>query len=152
SKRKLLELGYPKKLTIDRSDVDTAVRKVLQAYTRAEDVDLGRYLEAVEESCGMEIPPEADERQFMSWDEAGEMEQAGMRMGSHTHSHSILNHLSDADQLGECTSSRDRLNENKLSSSMLAYPVGKPTAFSKTTMRCARDAGYRCAFSNYGGL
>ena len=32
----------------------------------------------------------------------------------------------------------------------LAYPVGSATAFTETTKRLAREAGYQLAFSYYG--
>jgi peptidoglycan/xylan/chitin deacetylase (PgdA/CDA1 family) len=149
-----LVLDYPKRLVvkIDGADVDSAIVSVLRAYTRAENVELAPYLAAVEKACGAALPDEAEERQFMTWDEAAEMQRAGMAIGSHTHSHNILATLSTEEQEKECRGSRARLQEKSLAAESLAYPVGKPTSFSRDTMRCAREAGYRCAFTNYGGV
>ncbi len=154
TKKASLELDYPKRLVvpIDPDDLDSAIVSVLRAYTRAENVALAPYLEAVEKACGMPLPGEAEERQFMTWTEAAEMQKAGMAIGSHTHSHNILATLSTDDQQKECRDSRALLRENSLAAESLAYPVGKPTSFSPDTMRCAKEAGYRCAFTNYGGV
>ena len=152
-----LVLEYPQRLVVkvDRHDpqaLDSAIVSVLRAYTRAENVELAPYLAAVEKACGASLPAEAEERQFMSWDEAAEMQKAGMAIGSHTHSHNILATLPAAEQEKECRDSRARLQAQSLAAESLAYPVGKPTSFSQETMRCAREAGYRCAFTNYGGV
>jgi peptidoglycan/xylan/chitin deacetylase (PgdA/CDA1 family) len=149
-----LILDYPKHLVVkvDREDVDSAIVSVLRAYTRAESVELGPYLAAVEKACGASLPSEAEQRQFLTWDEAATMQRAGMAIGSHTHSHNILATLSAEEQAKECRDSRALLRDRSLAAESLAYPVGKPTSFSRDTMRCAKDAGYRCAFTNYGGV
>ncbi|MBX3259246.1 MAG: polysaccharide deacetylase family protein [Labilithrix sp.] len=150
-----LRLTYPAELVarVDERDPEPAIRAVIRAYTRGgPEVDLARYLAAVEEACELRLPDEVDDRQFMSWEEAREMERAGMAIGSHTHSHGILANMSAADQKRECEESRSRLKEGSLSAETLAYPVGNRRTFSPTTVRCAREAGYRCAFSNYGGI
>lgn len=149
-----LVLDYPTRLVVkvDRSDLEPAIVAVLRAYTRAENVELAPYLAAVEKACGMSLPGEAEERQFLTWDEAVEMQRAGMAIGSHTHSHNILATLPDQEQEKECRDSRAMLRDRSLAAESLAYPVGKPTSFSRDTMRCAKDAGYRCAFTNYGGV
>jgi peptidoglycan/xylan/chitin deacetylase (PgdA/CDA1 family) len=154
TERTVLALQYPKPLLveIDRSDIETAIVSVLRAYTRAENVELAPYLAAVEKACRMSLPGEAAERQFLSWEEAAEMQLAGMAIGSHTHSHNILATLSDEEQQKECRDSRALLRDKALAAESLAYPVGKPTSFSRATMRCVEDAGYRCAFTNYGGV
>lgn len=154
SKRSRLTLRYPQpiEVEVDLDNPDEAIRTVLRAFTRTKDADLARYIAAVEEACELRLPDEADVRQFMSWDEAREMDRAGMSIGSHTHSHGILGSMTAQQQREECRESRDRLKERNLTADVLAYPVGSLTTFSATTMRCAKDEGYRVAFSNYGGV
>jgi peptidoglycan/xylan/chitin deacetylase (PgdA/CDA1 family) len=149
-----LELTYPKPISIriDRADPVPAIRCMLRAFKREKNVVLDTFLTRVEEACGLELPKEAPKRQFISWDEAAEMQRSGMAIGSHTHSHRILGHLSADEQRTECEESRALLKKNNLAADCLAYPVGNPLSFSSTTTSCVKDAGYRSAFSNYGGL
>lgn len=148
-----IELRRPTQTTrfeIDPNNPILCVRKILKAYKK--ETDVTGFLEAVEEACGTALPTHASDRQFMSWTEAKEMQDAGMSMGSHTHSHNILGDLPRDVQEKECVKSRDLLKEHGLDPKLFAYPVGNPQAFSETTIDCAKRAGYVCAFSNYGGL
>jgi peptidoglycan/xylan/chitin deacetylase (PgdA/CDA1 family) len=152
--RSELKLTYPKAVTIpvDRNDLATTIRSVLRAFKREENVVLDTFLANLEEASGITLPVEAPDRQFLSWDEAKEMQRGGMAIGSHTHSHRILGHLSPEDQRAECEDSRALLKKNDLGADTLAYPVGNPLSFSRVTEACVQGAGYRTAFSNYGGL
>lgn len=152
--RSELMFRYPRTVTIkiDRKDPTITIRKVLHLLTKSTDVDRKRFMTAVEEACGVTLPTHADDRQFLSWEEAQEMERAGMAMGSHTHSHEILSSLSPADQKAECIRSRELLHANKLKGDCLAYPVGHPESYSDATIEAAKAAGYRVAFTNFGGI
>jgi peptidoglycan/xylan/chitin deacetylase (PgdA/CDA1 family) len=148
-----IQLRRPDKTTtieIDPKNPILAVRKVLKVYKK--ETDVAGFLDSVEEACGRALPTNATDRQFMSWTEAKEMQDGGMSMGSHTHSHNILGDLPREVQEKECALSRDLLKGHGLDPKLFAYPVGNPQAFSKTTIDCAKKAGYACAFSNYGGL
>lgn len=148
-----LTIDYPQRVVVDvdPGNPDRAIQRVLRIYTRS-DADLARFLAAVEEACEQRVPDEAEDRQFMSWAEAMEMSRAGMAIGSHTHSHSILAPLTAEEQRAEFRQSRAQLEARNLAADVLAYPVGSPTTFSATTVTCAKEEGYRVAFSNYGGV
>jgi peptidoglycan/xylan/chitin deacetylase (PgdA/CDA1 family) len=154
SKRSEITLRYPRTVTIkiDHAEPTAAIRKVLHLLTKDSTVDRKRFMAEVEEACGVTMPTEADERQFLSWEEAAEMERAGMAMGSHTHSHEILASLSAGEQREQCKRSRDLLVEKKLKADCLAYPVGHHDSYSDTTIEAAKEAGYRFAFTNFGGI
>jgi len=92
------------------------------------------------------------ERRFLNWDEAREMVRGGMAIGSHTHSHVVLSQLEPHQQLEELSQSRTILKAQLGAEvEVLAYPVGHRDSFSEATKAIARDAGYRAAFSHYGG-
>lgn len=76
-----------------------------------------------------------------------------MAIGSHTHSHHVLSQLGPRQQKEELCKSRSILVE-KLGAQIdvLAYPVGGRTSFDDCTRDAAREAGYRAAFSFYGGI
>jgi peptidoglycan/xylan/chitin deacetylase (PgdA/CDA1 family) len=88
----------------------------------------------------------------LNWDEAQEMIGAGMAIGSHTDSHTVLSQLQPDRQFEELSRSRAILKEQLgVEADALAYPVGGRTSFTDTTQKLARDAGYSTAFSYYGG-
>jgi len=106
----------------------------------------------LEAACEVPRPTEM-ERLFLNWTEAAEMLRGGMSIGSHTHTHAVLAKLPMEKQIEELATSRRILEENLgRTIDTLSYPVGGPTAFSKTTMRAATEAGYKGAFSDYGGF
>lgn len=154
SKRSTITLEYPKRVSVvvDRADPEPAIRTVIRAYTRSTGVELEKFLAEVERACDGPLPAEGTERQFLSFEEAAEMQAAGMGIGSHSHSHTVLGNMLPEDQRDECLRSREVLEASGLRADTFAYPVGQPTSFSKTTMGCVKEAGYRVAFSNYGGI
>ena len=89
----------------------------------------------------------------MSWDEAAAMVRGGMTMGSHTHSHEVLARLPESEQGEELRGSKQIL-EARLGVRVdtVAYPVGLRDCFSAATQAAAKEAGYRAAFSFYGGF
>jgi len=89
---------------------------------------------------------------MMSWEDVKTLHGAGMSIGAHSHTHRILSGLDKASQQQEIRSSK-RFLENHLTSQVdfLAFPDGRREAFNSETMREAQDAGFRAAFSFYGG-
>jgi peptidoglycan/xylan/chitin deacetylase (PgdA/CDA1 family) len=89
---------------------------------------------------------------MMTWEDVKSLHAAGMTIGAHSHTHRILSSLDKASQYDEIRSSK-RILEDYLSSPVefLAYPDGKRETFNSETMREAQEAGFRSAFSFYGG-
>ncbi len=154
--RDMLELDYPEPLTIDlrQPDRDRATRQILQPYKRTPEIDQERFFDRLEEEAGVEVESEALGRDlFMTWDQVRGLRGGGMAIGSHTYDHPVLAQMPEAIQLSELTRSKQVL-ESQADSPIhaIAYPVGGPDAFSDSTKRLAREAGYRAAFSYYGGF
>ena len=91
-------------------------------------------------------------RLLMNWAEARQLQDAGMTIGLHTHTQSILAKLDEGQQRQELTTCqrlmRDRLG---IEASLFAYPVGTRAAFTAATKRLVEDVGFEAAFSFYGG-
>ena len=80
------------------------------------------------------------------------MRLAGMTIGSHTVRHRVLSQLSKEECASELSDSQRVLSDMLNSSvSILAYPVGGRTSFTRETQDLAKAAGYEAAFSMYGG-
>jgi peptidoglycan/xylan/chitin deacetylase (PgdA/CDA1 family) len=154
SKSMTFELRYPSKYRFDinQQGIDVVIRKVLQLYKSSLNQDEALFLNSLEEACDTARPNE-EERCIMNWGEAAEMLSGGMAIGSHTHSHRILSKLSAEEQLEEMLTSKQLL-EARLNTKVqsIAYPVGGPDTFTDVTRSAAEKAGYRIAFSYYGGV
>ncbi len=154
--RDTLELDYPEPLTIDlrQPDRNRATQQILQAYTRTVEIDQERFFDHLEAQAGVEVDSEALGRDlFMPWDQVRGLRGGGMAIGSHTYDHPVLSRIPEAIQLSELTRSKHVL-ESQTDGPIhaVAYPVGGPDAFSDSTKRMVREAGYRAAFSYYGGF
>jgi peptidoglycan/xylan/chitin deacetylase (PgdA/CDA1 family) len=146
-----LRYPIPLKVDIDEDGLNVALRRVSSLYKNSDDTDILRFSQELKEICGGDDPPGA-KRRFLNWDEARSMIRGGMAIGSHTLSHPILSHLSPDQQSPELSQSRALLKEQlDIEADVLAYPVGLRSSFTNETELLARDAGYRAAFSFYGG-
>ncbi len=148
------EIAAPAELRvdIDRNGLPESLQAVLKLYKTQENLDPARLIrQLIEEAKAEEVPETA--RRFLSWDEAREMSRGGMAIGSHTQSHAVLAQMSPPRQFEELSGSRAILKEQLGAEvDVLAYPVGHRDSFSEETERLAQEAGYRGAFSHYGGI
>jgi peptidoglycan/xylan/chitin deacetylase (PgdA/CDA1 family) len=146
-------LSYPSDLAVDldKNGLNESLRAVLRSYKNPANSDSARFIQELGEASMGEDPPKTM-RRFLSWDEAREMSKCGMAIGSHTHSHHVLSQLEPSRQYEELSTSRAILKEQLgVEVDVLAYPVGGRTSFTDQTRSAAREAGYRAAFSFYGG-
>jgi peptidoglycan/xylan/chitin deacetylase (PgdA/CDA1 family) len=87
---------------------------------------------------------------YCTWDQLREVERAGHRVGSHTHSHPILTRLDDAATTEELTRPRMILaDELGHPVDILAYRGGH---HDDRVVALTRAAGYRCAVTTRPGL
>jgi peptidoglycan/xylan/chitin deacetylase (PgdA/CDA1 family) len=154
AQRRRFSLRYPSELAvdIDRNGSRESLRAILREYKKPENTDHTRFIQELAEEAQGEDPP-GTLRRFLSWDEARTMVRGGMAIGSHTHSHPVLSQLEPERQFEELSQSRAILKQQiGLEADSLAYPVGATTSFSALTQQLAQEAGYRAAFSYYGGV
>ena len=156
SRKRRIQITYPVAATfdIDQNGLTRTIAQILHLAVQPESRNRDTFLEKLEEACDSARPQgDAAERCFLSWDEAREMLRSGMAFGSHTHSHEILSTLPATDQYQELVRSQAVLKaELGRPIDALAYPVGLKHTFTGETIDAARSAGYRAAFSFYGGL
>jgi peptidoglycan/xylan/chitin deacetylase (PgdA/CDA1 family) len=151
--RKELTLVYPEHMAIDlRADAGEALGRLLGVYKSNRGMDKARFLLAISEATGVPNPPRLG-RTFLDRAEASRMVADGMAIGSHTVSHEVLSHLAPERQFEELTDSKRVLEESLgVTIDALAYPVGSRSSFDRHTEEALRRAGYRVAFSYYGGV
>lgn len=155
SQQKRLRLTYPQTIELPLSNGNRAetIRRVLSFYKSPRTEDTSRFLEEVKAACQPYRELSASTRLFLNADEAREMVRGGMAIGSHTRSHQILSKLSRERQFEEVAQSRtDLMRELGVSIEAFSYPVGGNNTFNEDSRSALQEAGYRLAFSFYGGL
>jgi len=90
---------------------------------------------------------------YMSWDEVRQLQESGMLIGGHSHSHTALATM-DADRqradLETCTGMlRERLRPQSFWP--FSYPYGKGSAFNSSTVETIHDLGFACGFTTEVG-
>lgn len=87
--------------------------------------------------------PDAAELTPMSWDDLGELTEAGWELGSHTHTHARLPDLDDQALAMELCESREQfVPRTGVAATSIAYPYG---AVDGRVVAGAREAGYEAA-------
>ena len=149
----VLRIDYPDAHEFDlTAGVDSAIVRILKIFKSPATKDPRRMIAALESAAEV-ASPVGSERTFLNWDEAAEMLKGGMSIGSHTHTHRLLEKLPFEEQLQELATSKKLLEERLRTEVIsLAYPVGGATAYSSITMDAAAELGYKAAFSYYGGF
>jgi peptidoglycan/xylan/chitin deacetylase (PgdA/CDA1 family) len=90
----------------------------------------------------------AAQRSAMNWDEVHEMAACGIEFGSHTVTHPVLTRLDDAALVRELVDSRAAIRSHIAQPvDIVAYPVGKMSAFSSRIEKAASACGYRLGVS-----
>ena len=91
---------------------------------------------------------------WMTIDELRLLAQAdNTDIGAHSLTHPLLASLSADEQRQEIAGSRALLEQmTGVAPTLFAYPHGSPDAFNELTLRMAREAGYRAAYTATGGF
>jgi peptidoglycan/xylan/chitin deacetylase (PgdA/CDA1 family) len=139
-------------MTFDlQGDRDAAIGKIEQAYKALDREESAAFLQDLRTAVQVDLQGEG--RRFIDWSEAREMAAAGMEIGAHTHTHPILSKLTPGDQQEELLRPKAIIEQNMgRPIESLAYPNGSRGDFTGETQRFAVQAGYRTAFSFYGGI
>jgi len=139
---------------ISSGSIVNKVRAVLRVIKLDQDRTMADKIAELTNVCQCSIPDELRKTPlFINWEQANEMSDNGMHIGSHTLSHTILSHLPETGQKDEIVKSKMRI-EAKLNKEVtsIAYPVGGRSAFTETTQKLAKEASYKLAFSFIPGV
>jgi peptidoglycan/xylan/chitin deacetylase (PgdA/CDA1 family) len=100
----------------------------------------------------------APEREFagelyVSWNEARQMQAAGMVIGGHTHRHRPLASLTDAELKQDLTVSSDLLRARLYPQPLwpFCYPYGKSDSFQPAAIELLKRLRFDCAFTTEKG-
>jgi predicted ATP-grasp superfamily ATP-dependent carboligase/peptidoglycan/xylan/chitin deacetylase (PgdA/CDA1 family) len=105
------------------------------------------FLVKLAEMLGVERAACLREEGMLDWQAARELGALGIRVASHSMTHTRLKGLPDDELTWELVEARRRLEAGLgREVTLLAYPFGKARDVGERTQRAARDAGYRAAF------
>ncbi len=149
-----LTAGEPVALTGLASRANAA-RGVLSRLKRLPAVQRDAIVQQIEAMCG-KAPVTAAEQvryDFMTWEQARAMSNAGIEFGSHTVTHPMLSTLTEQELQDELRESKRRI-EQELGRECyaFAYPNGKFGDYGDREKQALQAAGYRCALALNGRL
>jgi peptidoglycan/xylan/chitin deacetylase (PgdA/CDA1 family) len=90
---------------------------------------------------------------YLNWDEARQMQSAGMVIGGHSHRHLPLALLDVESQREDLQVSFGLLRRHLEAQRLwpFAYPYGTPSSHSSVTQRLVQEAGFACGFTTECG-
>ena len=91
---------------------------------------------------------------YLSWEEARQMQTAGMLMGGHSHQHKPLTTLSDKELHWDLSTCQGLLAEHLQPQDLwpFSYPYGKQDSFNDTAVRQLKWLGFSCSFGTEVGV
>jgi peptidoglycan/xylan/chitin deacetylase (PgdA/CDA1 family) len=134
-----------------RTSRSEAAQRINAALKSLSEGDKNRAIARIAESLGLEIPDvPPDDLSPITWEQAREMDRAGLEIGSHTMTHPILTKVSEAQLRRELVESRERLESIlKRKVDRFCYPNGN---YNNAVAIEVERAGYRCAVTVEPGL
>lgn len=138
---------------LDAPDRLSAIRALTGVYKRLPGGRTAEYLDFLADATGSgrALASEA-EGEWLTWEMARGLRDAGMWLGGHTVNHPVLARLTTEEQdweIGECA--RRLRAELGIPMTTFAYPVGTRATMNADTRRALERNGVRYAFSFYGG-
>jgi peptidoglycan/xylan/chitin deacetylase (PgdA/CDA1 family) len=134
-------------------DRDPAADALLDTYKALPGERTEGFLAWVAEASGSGRPdPRAVRDDWLTWDMARELRDAGMEIGGHTVDHPVLSRLPAEAQREQVSACARRIEaELDRPMRMFAYPVGLPESFDEETRAALREENVRLAFGYHGG-
>jgi peptidoglycan/xylan/chitin deacetylase (PgdA/CDA1 family) len=110
-------------------------------------------LQAVPARAAEETAPDAERYTFLTWDEARELAQSGVSIGSHTVDHPILTSLDEERREREVADSKREIERQLgIPCRMFSYPNGTMDDFDDRDQANLRKAGYLAAVTQIAGV
>ncbi len=90
---------------------------------------------------------------YFNWDEARQIQEAGMALGGHSHQHLSLASLTDVEQEDDLKTCHQLLMENLTPQALwpFSYPYGKKSSYNQTTVEQLSQLGFSCSFATEVG-
>jgi len=145
---------FPQDILIDAKNPAAAIGLAVRTYWQLPQEKTAAFLNHLADTTGAGRCPESEaESLWVTWDMLRDMLAAGQEVGGHTVDHPLLANCSPERQRQEIVGGRSRLVEQLgIEPLAFAYPVGQAHMFTEATKQIVAEAGFRYAFSFYGGF
>ena len=140
-------------LRLGKASQEATMETLLDAYKRLPEERTEAFLAWIAEQSGSgRCDPLEAREDWLTWDGARELRDAGMEIGGHTVDHPVLAWLPPAAQRAQIVECKRRI-EDELERPMriFSYPIGQADSFDTETRAVLREEGVRLAFSYRGG-
>jgi peptidoglycan/xylan/chitin deacetylase (PgdA/CDA1 family) len=133
----------------DRLNASITIRRYLKTSPKQFREQCMEMLRQALADANCEMTDEEEERYlFMTWDEVKGMIEMGQHIGSHTHTHPMLNTLTKEESRYELEISKRLIEENTgVPCTTFTYPNGEKENFSDEHIGLLKELGYKCAFT-----
>ena len=145
----------PTKYILLKENIDHIIRKIMT------EIKLSKHISVLEalEDIRIKFPLAkktllAENIQlFINWQQAKELLNHGMEIGSHTLTHPILSQVNSEQHKKEIIDSKSIL-EQRLNCEInsIAYPVGRYYCYNEKSIEYTAEAGYKIGFNNEPGF
>ncbi len=155
-----LLMSYPEPVDLplaSTQDHAAAHRKLTNLVKTTYALDLGRMFDELHRALDVDLAPDEERRivddALMSWDDVGALVRADMDLGSHSHTHRVLQTLVPAAYDRELAGSRRELEERfGRPVESIAYPVGYSLKGDTALLTALQQGGYKLGFSCRSGV
>jgi peptidoglycan/xylan/chitin deacetylase (PgdA/CDA1 family) len=140
-------------LQLGGSDPDAAIEALLDTYKALPGERAEGFLDWVAEEGGSgRCDPGAVRDEWLTWDMARELRDAGMEIGGHTVDHPVLAQLPDDAQRDQISGCARRIEaELDRPMRMFSYPVGLADSYGAAARAALEEENVRVAFGYDGG-
>lgn len=144
---------FVQEISIDGNNPAGAIGTAVRTYWQLTQDKTDDFLDYLAEATRAGRCPEGEaDGLWVTWEMLREMTAAGQDIGGHTVDHPLLAQCSPDRQRAEIFGGRARLVEQLgIEPLAFAYPVGQSHMFTDVTKQLVEEAGFRYAFSFYGG-
>lgn len=143
----------PLQSTEDKISASIKIRKYLK---NKFDAEKNKVLQDLKYQCsdvGSILEHDEDRYAFMKWEDARQMAEAGMVIGSHTHTHTLLNMVDEQEVYEELDISKKQIEKYlSIPCNHFSYPNGERDNFTAANILQLEALGYRSAVSQVKGF
>lgn len=105
-------------------------------------------VEALPESLGVSVPPDAFDGLLLDWDDVAHMQDQGVHFGAHTCDHPILTRIPTDEMRRQVMESKREVERHTGEEAIgFAYPNGLAADFDAAAVDAVSEAGFDLAFS-----